>query len=59
MDIETRFVGMTESFLFVAGEEGLSIAQLAALLECEEQKAEQVLIFLQARMTTMTHVASR
>lgn len=48
MDFETGFIGMTESFLFVAGEEGLTLAQLATLLECEEQKAEQVLISLQA-----------
>ncbi|PIC75341.1 SMC-Scp complex subunit ScpB [Sporosarcina sp. P26b] len=48
MDFETGFIGMTESFLFVAGEEGLTLAQLATLLECDEQKAEQVLISLQA-----------
>lgn len=47
MDSERRLIGMTESFLFVAGEEGLTLAQLAALLECEEQNAQQVLISLQ------------
>ena len=47
LDSEGRLIGMTESFLFVAGEEGLTLAQLAALLECDEQQAQQVLMSLQ------------
>lgn len=47
MDCEKRFIGMTESFLFVAGEEGLTLGQLAILLECDEKTAEKVLISLQ------------
>ena len=42
MDIEARWIGMAESFLFVAGEEGLTIGQLAALMECDEHYAENV-----------------
>ena len=44
LDSKGRLIGMTESFLFVAGEEGLTLAQLAALLECDEQQAQQVLM---------------
>lgn len=47
LDSKGRLIGMTESFLFVAGEEGLTLAQLAALLECDEQQAQQVLMSLQ------------
>ncbi|PID18286.1 SMC-Scp complex subunit ScpB [Sporosarcina sp. P35] len=49
MDIEPRFIGMTESFLFVAGEEGLTLAQLAALLECDEERAEHIVMTLQQK----------
>ncbi|ARD49419.1 SMC-Scp complex subunit ScpB [Sporosarcina sp. P33] len=49
MDIEPRFIGMTESFLFVAGEEGLTLAQLAALLECDEERAEHTVMTLQQK----------
>ncbi|MDV6377639.1 SMC-Scp complex subunit ScpB [Sporosarcina sp. GW1-11] len=42
MKMETRLIGMTESFLFVAGEEGLTLAELAVLLECNEEQATEI-----------------
>lgn len=47
MDIETTQLGKAESFLFVAGDEGLTLAQLAALLDCDEKQADQIITALQ------------
>lgn len=47
MEIDKELLSVTESFLFVAGEEGLTIGQLAALLEKTEQQADEVITALQ------------
>lgn len=47
MEIESRLVAMVECFLFVAGEEGLTLAQLALLLACDEEQAAAVVSDLQ------------
>jgi segregation and condensation protein B len=39
----TNWKGIVESLLFVAGDEGLSLKQIAAALEVEEQKAQEIL----------------
>lgn len=44
MENRDRVVGMLESFLFMAGDEGLTIAQLIALTEVEES---EILLFLE------------
>ncbi|WP_153732183.1 SMC-Scp complex subunit ScpB [Sporosarcina obsidiansis] len=47
MEIESQLLGMAESFLFVAGEEGLTLAQLAALLDRNEDQANEIMTALQ------------
>ncbi|PIC65507.1 SMC-Scp complex subunit ScpB [Sporosarcina sp. P13] len=43
MDMESRLIGMTESFLFVAGEEGMTLAELAVLLECSDEQVIEIM----------------
>ncbi|WP_240315674.1 SMC-Scp complex subunit ScpB [Sporosarcina sp. PTS2304] len=40
--MKKKLLGMAESFLFVAGEEGITLAQLATLLECSQDSAEDI-----------------
>lgn len=49
MEIDPQLSGIAESFLFVVGEEGLTLAQLAVWLECGEAEAEYILADLQER----------
>jgi segregation and condensation protein B len=37
MENDARLAGMIESFLFIAGDEGLSVEQLTILTECQEE----------------------
>ncbi|MFC5588292.1 SMC-Scp complex subunit ScpB [Sporosarcina soli] len=37
MENDARLAGMMESFLFIAGDEGLSVEQLTILTECQEE----------------------
>jgi segregation and condensation protein B len=43
MENEDRLSGMIESFLFIAGDEGLTVKQLAILTECEETKVTKAI----------------
>ena len=43
MEIRDRIIGMIESFLFMAGDEGLTIKQLTVLTEQSESEVESVL----------------
>lgn len=49
MEIDPQLSGIAESFLFVAGEEGLTLTQLALWLERSEAEAEVILTDLQER----------
>ncbi|MBY0222666.1 SMC-Scp complex subunit ScpB [Mammaliicoccus sciuri] len=46
LEIESQLLSMTESFLFVAGEEGLTLTHLAALLERNEDETLKILTAL-------------
>ena len=35
--IDERLTGMLESFLFIAGDDGLTLSQIASLLEIEKE----------------------
>lgn len=48
MENKEQLMSVTESFLFVAGEEGLTAGQLAVLLETSEQTAAELLADLQS-----------
>ena len=43
MEIEDRLSGMIESFLFIAGDEGLTAKQLTILTECEESEVDKAI----------------
>lgn len=46
MEIKDRLPGMIESFLFIVGDEGLTIKQLTALTEHDESKVTEVIDWL-------------
>ena len=46
MAIESRLPGMIESFLFIVGDEGLTIQQLTALTEHDESEVTEVIDWL-------------
>ncbi len=49
MENDARLTGMIESFLFIAGDEGLSVEQLTILTECQE---ENVLVAIERLRTS-------
>ncbi|MER2088978.1 MAG: SMC-Scp complex subunit ScpB [Sporosarcina sp.] len=46
MEKEDRLPGMIESFLFIVGDEGLTIKQLTTLTECEESEVASAIDWL-------------
>lgn len=46
MEFKNRLPGMIESFLFIVGDEGLTIKQLTTLTECKESKVTEAIEWL-------------
>lgn len=55
MEWNERSVGMAESFLFIAGEEGLTSQQLEVLLDLSREEVQEVLRYLEERYEEGVH----